>query len=35
VFNSFPFTGGWAEQPAYVVDIIEAAQSAWQENSKG
>lgn len=26
----FPFTGGWAEQPAQIVDVIEAFESAAQ-----
>jgi hypothetical protein len=24
----FPFSGGWAEQPAHIVDVIEAFESA-------
>jgi hypothetical protein len=28
MFNGLPFSGGWAEQPAHLVDIIETAEAA-------
>lgn len=34
VFGSFPFGGGWAEQPAHMVEIIEAAELAHKQGGK-
>ena len=27
-FGSLPFAGGWADQPAYIVDVLEVAEVA-------
>lgn len=30
VLGGYPFSGGWAEQPAYVVEVIETAEAAYR-----
>lgn len=32
MFGCLPFTGGWAEQPAHLVEIIETLQTAYKQH---
>lgn len=32
MFAAMPFSGGWAEQPAPIVEIIETAEAAYRSN---
>ena len=34
-FGALPFAGGWAEQPAHMVEIIETAEAAFKANQRG
>ena len=34
-FSALPFAGGWADQPAHMVEIIETAEAAFKANQRG
>jgi hypothetical protein len=34
MFVMFPFAGGWADQPAHMVEAIETAEAAYKEAQK-
>lgn len=33
LFGCLPFAGGWAEQPAHLVQIIESAEAAYRSGN--
>lgn len=32
--NALPFAGGWAEQPAHIVTVIETLEAAYKEHER-
>lgn len=33
-FGALPFSGGWAEQPAHMIEAIETAEAAYKETQR-